>query len=148
MPLLDSVRGHGRHQIRAGELQGAGRIPMEWHQESSGQQEHGNHRTAQNDLRQDGAPLDGQSLTRYEYRRLLAQAGLPQLHFHELRHTFATLMAEHGPEHGVGLKDVSAMLGHSTTAITADLYTHVTTGMRRRVANAAEAIVGRRGPSN
>jgi hypothetical protein len=60
----------------------------------------------------------------------------------------ATLMAEHGPAHGVGLKDVSATLGHSTTAITADLYPHVTTGMRRRVANAAEAIVGRRETSN
>jgi integrase len=60
-----------------------------------------------------------------------------------MRHTFATLIGDDGHEHGVGLKEVSAALGHSTTAITADLYTHVTTGMRRRVANAAEAIVRR-----
>jgi integrase len=59
----------------------------------------------------------------------------------DLRHTFATLLGEHGPEHDVTLKDVSAALGHSSTKITADLYTHVTTGMKRRVARAAEAIM-------
>jgi integrase len=90
---------------------------------------------------QDGTPMDGQSVTRYEFRRLLSKAGLPRIRFHEMRHTFATLMGEYGHEHGVQLKDVSAVLGHSTTTITADLYTHVTTGMQRRVAKAAEAIV-------
>jgi integrase len=57
--------------------------------------------------------------------------------FHDLRHTYATLLSEHGVE----LKKVSAALGHSTTAITADLYTHVTTISQRQVAEAAEAIV-------
>ena len=90
---------------------------------------------------QDGSPMDGRNLLRYEFRRLLRQAGLPRIRFHDLRHTFATLLGEHGPEHDVTLKDVSAALGHSSTKITADLYTHVTTGMMRRVARAAEAIV-------
>jgi integrase len=89
--------------------------------------------------RQDGAPLDGQSVTRYEFRRLLAQAGLPRLRFHELRHTFATLMYEEG----ITTKKVSAALGHSSTSITDMLYTHVTTAGQQQVADAAEAIVRR-----
>jgi integrase len=94
--------------------------------------------------RQDGAPLDGQNVTRYEFRRLLAQVGLPRIRFHEMRHTYATLMREHGMD----IKGVSAALGHSTTAITADLYTHVTTAIQQQLADTAEAIVRRRGASN
>jgi integrase len=90
---------------------------------------------------QNGSPIDGRNLLRYEFHRLLRQAGLPEIRFHDLRHTFATLLAEHGPAYDVTLKDVSAALGHSSTKITGDLYTHVTTGMKRRVARAAEAIV-------
>jgi integrase len=60
---------------------------------------------------QDGTPLDGQSVTRYEFRRLLSKAGLPRIRFREMCHTFATLMGEYGHEHGVGHKDVSAVLG-------------------------------------
>jgi site-specific recombinase XerD len=85
--------------------------------------------------------LDCHSLTRYEFRRLLAQAGLPAIRFHELRHTYATLMNEHGMD----LSKVSMALGHSSTAITADLYTHMTTAGQQQIVDAAEAIVRRRG---
>jgi integrase len=56
------------------------------------------------------------------------------------RSAFATLMYEAGTE----TKKVSAARGHSSTAITTDLYTHVTTASQRRVANAADANVRRR----
>lgn len=86
---------------------------------------------------EDGSPLDGQSVTRYHFRRVLRRAGLSSMRFHELRHTYATLMNEAGMD----IKKVSATLGHSTTAITADLYTHHTTEGQRQVADVAEAIV-------
>ncbi|MGH2796143.1 MAG: tyrosine-type recombinase/integrase [Thermoleophilaceae bacterium] len=47
---------------------------------------------------------------------------LPQIRFHDLRHTAATIALGRG----VHPKIVSEMLGHSTIAITLDLYSHVT----------------------
>jgi integrase len=52
---------------------------------------------------------------------------------HEGRHTAATLALEAG----VDVKVVSAQLGHSTTAITADIYQHV---RRARADDAAEKV--------
>jgi integrase len=89
---------------------------------------------------EDGSPLDCQSLTRYHFHRALERAGLPRIRFHDLRHTYATLMREQGMD----IKGVSAALGHSSTAITQDLYMHVTAAMQRQLADAAEAIVRRR----
>jgi integrase len=50
---------------------------------------------------------------------------------HDLRHTAATLMLSRG----VHPKIVSEMLGHSTVAITLDLYSHVTPTMQREAAS-------------
>jgi integrase len=62
--------------------------------------------------------------------RVLARAGLPRIRFHDLRHTAATLMLANG----VHPKIVSEMLGHSTTAITLDLYSHVSPHMQQTAA--------------
>ncbi len=76
----------------------------------------------------DGRPLNGQSLARHEYRRLLTAAGCPVIRFHDLRHTAATLMLQ-GGEHP---KVVSDALGHSGIGITMDLYSHTIPGMQRQ----------------
>lgn len=57
------------------------------------------------------------------------------IRFHDLRHTSASLALAAG----VPMRVVSDRLGHSTTAITADLYTHVVPSVARE---AAEAIAG------
>jgi integrase len=59
---------------------------------------------------------------RRSHRRLLTVAGVPPARFHDLRHTAATLLLAQG----IYPKIVSEMLGHSQTAITLDLYSHVT----------------------
>ena len=46
---------------------------------------------------------------------------LPQIRFHDLRHTFASPM-HHG---GVGIKDISGALGHSNLSTTSEIYTHL-----------------------
>lgn len=74
---------------------------------------------------------------RWNYRRTLARAGLRRIRFHDLRHTAATLMLGRG----VHLKIASEMLGHSTIAITADLYSHVTPTMQREAAAALDAVL-------
>jgi integrase len=53
--------------------------------------------------------------------RLLADAGLPRIRVHDLRHTTATILLEAG----VHPKVVQDLLGHSTIAITLDTYSHV-----------------------
>lgn len=68
-----------------------------------------------------GKPLEPRRLL-YHFKKLLKEAGLKNIKFHNLRHTFATRCLECGIE----LKIVSKILGHSTIQITADLYTHVT----------------------
>ncbi|QGT99308.1 hypothetical protein SYNTR_0715 [Candidatus Syntrophocurvum alkaliphilum] len=69
----------------------------------------------------------------YPYKRLkelLEQNNLPVIRFHDLRHTFATLLLEAG-EHP---KVVSEMLGHSTITITLDTYSHVLPSMQQKAA--------------
>ncbi|MBF6591627.1 MAG: site-specific integrase [Ktedonobacterales bacterium] len=89
---------------------------------------------------EDGSPLKDQGV-RHRHKKTLARAGLPRVRFHDIRHTYATLQSEYGGKHGVDLKAVSTALGHSSTTITADLYTHVTTGTQQRIATSAEEII-------
>ena len=65
---------------------------------------------------------------------LLKQAGLPNIRFHDLRHTFAT----HALASGVDVKTLSGILGHTRAAFTLDTYTHTTGDMQRR----ASEVVG------
>jgi integrase len=70
------------------------------------------------------------------FRPLLRQAGLPEIRFHDLRHTAAILLLGQG----VHPKIVSEMLGHSTINITLDLYSHVTPTMQKEAVNALDAL--------
>ena len=61
---------------------------------------------------------------------LLKQAGLPDIRFHDLRHTFAT----HALASGVDVKTLSGLLGHTRAAFTLDTYTHTTGDMQKHAA--------------
>jgi integrase len=71
-----------------------------------------------------GTPMDPGTLT-HNFARIARKAGLPGTRFHDLRHTFASLMLMAG----VHPKIVSEMLGHSTVAFTLDVYSHVIKGL-------------------
>lgn len=62
--------------------------------------------------------------------RLTKKAGLPQIRFHDLRHTHATLLLQQG----VHPKIVSERLGHSTISMTLDIYSHVIPSMQKEAA--------------
>ena len=64
-------------------------------------------------------------------KQLLQKAGLPNIRFHDLRHTFAT----HALTSGVDAKTLSGILGHTNASFTLDTYTHVTTDMQQRASN-------------
>ncbi|MGN6741981.1 MAG: tyrosine-type recombinase/integrase, partial [Amnibacterium sp.] len=70
---------------------------------------------------------------------LVARAQLPPITFHGLRHHHASLMIAQG----VDLAVVSKRLGHSSIAITNDLYGHLLRGANKAAAEAAEALVPR-----
>jgi integrase len=70
--------------------------------------------------------------------RCACRAALPRIRFHDLRHTAATLMLSRG----VHPKIAGEMLGHSTIAITLDLYSHVTPTMQRDAAAAVDGVFG------
>lgn len=88
-----------------------------------------------------GRPLSGSNLLRRSYYPLLAAAGLPHIRFHDLRHTAATLLLGRG----VHPKIVSEMLGHSSIAITLDLYSHITPMMQKEAVAALDDILGANG---
>ena len=62
-----------------------------------------------------------------EFKRLLRKAGLPDIRFHDLRHTNATLMLGQGTHPKV----VQERLGHSQVGITLNTYSHVLPGLGR-----------------
>lgn len=71
-------------------------------------------------------------------RRLLRRAGLPAIRFHDLRHTCATLLLQAN----VNPKVVSERLGHSSVAMTLDVYSHVLPGMQEDAAEVIAAALG------
>jgi integrase len=81
-----------------------------------------------------GEPLDRRDLTTHRFKPLLRRAGLPQIRFHDLRHTCATLLLSKN----VNPKVVSEILGHATIAITLDTYSHVLPTMQESAAKAME----------
>jgi integrase len=81
-----------------------------------------------------GEPLDRRSVTNHRFKPLLKRGGLPQVRFHDLRHTCATLLLSKN----VNPKIVSEMLGHATIAITLDTYSHVLPNMQSEAAKALE----------
>lgn len=56
------------------------------------------------------------------HKKILKDANLPYVRFHDLRHTFATLALQNG----IDVKTVSSMLGHYDAGFTLRTYTHAT----------------------
>ena len=67
----------------------------------------------------------------YQMKVILKNSNLPDIRFHDLRHTFAT----HALASGVDAKTLSGILGHTNASFTLDTYTHVTGDMQRNAAH-------------
>lgn len=61
-----------------------------------------------------------------QFKRLLKQAGLPDIRFHDLRHSSASILLSLG----IHPKVVQEMLGHSQIGMTMDIYSHVLPSMQ------------------
>ena len=74
----------------------------------------------------------------YCMRKVHKELELPNVSFHTLRHTHATLLIEAG----ANVKSVSVRLGHSDVATTLETYAHVTERMESETVNAFEDATG------
>ena len=87
-------------------------------------------------------PLDGTrrwdhgAFYKTVWLRAVGMAGLAPLRMHDLRHTYASLMAAAGQRMGV----VSANMGHANEATTANIYTHLFASDVERAADALGAF--------
>jgi integrase len=68
-----------------------------------------------------GTPLDGRNMIRTVFEPALRRSGLPRMRFHDLRHTFASLLIEQGAH----VKYISEQLGHASVQTTLDRYGHL-----------------------
>lgn len=70
-------------------------------------------------------------------KEIVADIGIPETRFHDLRHTYATLAIQSGDD----IKTVSENLGHATVAFTLDIYGHVTEQMKESSADRMEKMI-------
>jgi integrase len=83
-----------------------------------------------------GGPLRRSHFHFDEFKPLLKKAKLPNIRFHDLRHTSATLLLSQG----VHPKVVQERLGHSQISVTLDTYSHVLPTMQREAAGKFDDI--------
>ena len=77
----------------------------------------------------EGAPVDPRNATRH-FHRMLREAGLTAVRFHDLRHTAATLLHAQG----VDARTIMEILGHSQISLTLNTYTHVSPALQQDAA--------------
>jgi integrase len=79
----------------------------------------------------EGKPLEYYNLKHRHFERCLAAAGLRRIRFHDVRHTFASLLIQNGES----LAYIKDQLGHSSIKMTVDVYGHLVPGANRAAVN-------------
>ncbi len=84
-----------------------------------------------------GTPIGPRDLVKV-FKAVLAQAGLPEIRFHDLRHLCATLHLMAGTNPAV----VAQILGHSTVVLTLNTYSHILTPVQDEAAERMGKLLG------
>jgi len=66
-------------------------------------------------------PINNKNMLRRHFQPALKKAGIEKIRFHDLRHTYASLMIEQGQN----IKYIQTQLGHSTPTVTLNVYAHL-----------------------
>ena len=85
-----------------------------------------------------GTPLDAQNKVNPYFKPLLKQARLPPIRWHDLRHTYATLLLARGTHPTY----VQKSLGHASVQLTLDRYSHWMPSMGRDTADGMNEALG------
>jgi integrase len=81
--------------------------------------------------RTEGRPLDMYNVKNRYFLKTLEKAKLRRIRFHDLRHTFASLLIQNGES----LAYIKDQLGHSSIKMTVDVYGHLVPGANRAAVN-------------
>lgn len=84
-----------------------------------------------------GTPMVSGDLTK-RLQQLLADAGLPRIRFHDLRHGTASLLTAQG----IHPRTIMEILGHFTITVTMNTYAHVAPALQRAAADSLDAVLG------
>lgn len=87
----------------------------------------------------DGGYQDANNMIKRRFKPALNRAGIDSLRFHDLRHTYASLLLANGAP----MKYVQHQLGHSSIKMTMDLYTHLLPEVNEQCVNLLDNIVER-----
>jgi integrase len=85
-----------------------------------------------------GTPMDAQNIVNRYFKPLLRRAGLPDIRWHDLRHTCATLLLSRGTHPTY----VQKLLGHASVQLTLDRYSHWMPSMGKHTASAMDEALG------
>ena len=84
----------------------------------------------------DGSPIIPRNF-RKEFYNLTEQLGLPQIRFHDTRHTHATLLIEQN----INVKLIADRLGHADIQTTLNTYSHVLPNMQKSVSDKIDELL-------
>lgn len=84
-----------------------------------------------------GKPMDAVNMLKVYFYPTLRRSGLPKIRFHDLRHTYASLLILQG-EHP---KYIQSQMGHSSINVTMDIYGHLMKATNQDSAKKLGAIV-------
>ncbi len=88
-----------------------------------------------------GLPIHPDTPTKW-FPAYLKSIGLPELNFHCLRHTHASLLLEAAATSpDITMKMISERLGHSSIRITMDIYSHLMPGMQKNAVNSLDRLL-------
>jgi integrase len=81
-----------------------------------------------------GKPMDGANLKHRIFYKIIQKAGIPHFRFHDIRHTFASLLLQQGAP----LHYVKEQMGHASIQTTVDIYGHIIPGSNRDAVNSLD----------
>jgi len=85
----------------------------------------------------DGTPMDADNFRHREFPRALRRAGLRHIRFHDLRHTYTSLLIAQGAHP----KYIQAQLGHASIQTTLDRYGHLMPEIHQAEARKLDRLV-------
>jgi integrase len=84
-----------------------------------------------------GSPMHHKNLTDRYFKPLVLVAGVPEIRFHDLRHTAVAIMLSNG----VSIFVVSKIVGHARASITSDTYGHLVPGTTTAVGKLMDDLI-------
>ena len=84
-----------------------------------------------------GLPIDHNNLIKRHFTKALEAAEIEKIRFHDLRHTYASLLIEQGEN----IKYIKEQLGHASPTVTLNVYAHLMKKTNQEAAKELELVV-------